>query len=858
MSHRLGLAAALPLALALGTFLPLTPLAAQPETPEGDADIPPFATGIDKEAYLKARSEYIDLLRGRPHFLPYDPRARALEELAAAKRGRAPAVSPPWTEIGPMPIPNGQVGTGPQLAVSGRVSAIAVDPTDSDIVYVGAAQGGVYRSLNAGTSWTKIFDAADSLAIGALTLAPSNPAILYVGTGEPSGSADGFIGAGLYRIDNATTTADLSGPFDPPVTTGVPGTTAFSGRAISEILVHPTDPATIFVSTSTGTSGNPSGGSIGFTVPPLAMLGVYRSTNATSASPSFTKLTVATGVTVPPDSTGNVAITDLAMDPTDANRIVVWARGAASAGNGGAYLSTDALAATPTFTQTLVTTTADARGELAGNRVASTVTFYAATGESNGRLRKSTDGGASWSAFLTGGQNFCNPQCFYDIAIDVHPTNASILNLGGSPTLVQGRSIDGGATFTTNAQSASGLHVDSHALAIAKSDPNVVYFGSDGGIYRSDDAGVTWVTLNNTDFSATQFQGLATHPTDPQFLIGGTQDNGTNFLRPDGTWTRADFGDGGYALIDQNATDVTNVTMYHTYYNQTTAMGFARVTNVANASDGNWQGYGCGFGGFLANGISCSGVSAILFYAPMALGPGNPNTLYFGSDVLYRSANAGVTMPAVSQVPIESGRPITAIGIAPTNDNFRLVGLRNGKIWGTSTGSSTLVDMTAAAMPDPDPADASARRAIGRIVFHPTDANTAWVSFGGYGVAAGEHVWKTSNFPGGAASWAAAGSGIPDVPVNALVVDRNRPLDLYAGTDIGVYLSRDGGATWAPFDDGMPAVAVFELAFQGQGADRRLRAATHGRGIWERIPDSWVFADGFESSDTSAWSSTTP
>lgn len=835
------------------------PVAAQEADAFGDADLPPFAVGlVDKGDYLRARGEHLDLLRGVPHFLPYDARALALGELDRRERALA-AGGPPndfWVELGPNPIPNGQVGTGPQLAVSGRVSAIAVHPSDPDTVYVGTAQGGVYRSLNGGTSWTRIFDSAQSLAIGALALAPSDPTLLYVGTGEPQGSGDSFFGVGLYRVENADTTADLAGPFDPPVTTGVPGTTAFTGRAISEVLVHPTDPATIFVSTVPGTGGNPSGGSVGFTVPPLGMLGVYRSTNATSASPTFTKLTVATAITVPPDTTGNLPVTDIAMDPGDANVVIAWVNGPTAPQGGGIYQSTDALATTPTFSQRAITATANVRGELAGNRNGSVVTFYYASGELNGRVRKSTDGGASWLPVLSGGQNFCSPQCFYDIAIDVHPTNADIVHLGGSPQLVHGRSVDGGVSFTTNAQTAVGLHVDSHAIAIAKSDPDVVYFGSDGGIYRSDDAGVTWVSLNNGDFTATQFQSLATHPSDPELLIGGTQDNGTILRRADGSWFRADFGDGGHALIDQNAPDATNVVMYHTYFNQTNAMGFARVTSVPAATEGNWIGFGCGFGGFINNGITCT-ASAILFYAPMASGPGNPNTIYFGSDRLYRSADLGVTMPPVSQV-LESGRAITAIGIAPSDDAVRMVGLRNGKLWGTSTGSATLTDMTNAGMPQPHPADTAVRRPVGRIVFHPTDPNTAWVAFGGYGVAAGHHVWKTTNFPGGAATWSPSGTGIPDVPVNALVVDPLLPSDVYAGTDIGVFLSRDGGATWAPHSVSLPRVAVFELSFQEGTFPRVLRAATHGRGIWERPAASseMPFLDGFESGDTTRWSAT--
>jgi photosystem II stability/assembly factor-like uncharacterized protein len=807
---------------------------------ENDADVPPFAKGlIEKSDYRAQRDDYLNLVRGVPHFQKDDPRIRAIRDLERAER-ETPSIDPAfWTEVGPAPIPNGQVATGPQLPVSGRTISIAVHPTNPDIVYVGTAQGGIYRSLNGGTNWTPIFDSALSLAVGALSLAPSNPEILYVGTGEPNGSADSFFGVGLYRIDNASTTANLVGPINPAVTTGVAGTTAFTGRSISEILVHPTDPATIFVSTTAGTSTNPSNGSLGNTVPPLGMLGIYRSTNATSATPSFTKLTVATGVTVPPDTTGNIPFTDMAMDPLNPNRIVAWANGAAAANNGGVYLSTNALAGVPTFTHVLTTTTANVRGELAGNNVAGTVTFYLAGGENpgtEGRLRRSTDGGATWSAFLAGGQGFCSGQCFYDIAIAVHPTDANIVHLGGSPSLAHGRSTDGGATFTTNAQTASGLHVDTHAIALAPSNPSVVYFGSDGGIYRSTDAGFTWTSLNNTEFRATQFQSLALHPTDRELMIGGTQDNGTELKRPDGTWFRADFGDGGYAVIDQNATDTTNVTMYHTYFNQATAKGFGKVTTVAAATEGNWQGFGCGFGGFIANGITCGAADTTLFYAPLARGPGSPiNTLYFGSNRVWRSADGGTTMPAVSQVLV-TGQPIVTIGVSPANDAFRIAGTRNGRVFMSNTvGATTMTDVTHPNMPVPLPGDANLRRAVTRAIFHPTDPETAWVTFGGYGVAAGQHIWRTNNLSGGASTWVPAGNGIPDVPVNSITIDPAAPFTLYAATDIGVYATQDAGNTWIPYSESLPRVAVFDIAFQNS-TPRVLRIATHGRGIWERTP----------------------
>jgi hypothetical protein len=769
-------------------------------------------------------------LRGDyPAFLPYNPRLRALSELAE-QEARLPQIDPAfWTQLGPAPIPNGQT-VAPPSPVSGRTVAIAVHPSNPNLVYVGAAQGGVYRSTNGGVNWTPIFESAMSMAIGSLALAPSNPEILYVGTGEPNGSQDSFFGVGLYRIDNASTSANLTGPINPPVTTGIPGTTAFTGRAISQILVHPTDPNTIFVSTYTGASGNP-GQMMGFEVPPLAMLGLYRSTDATTANPTFTKLTVTTSGSIPPDTSGNARIRDIVFDPADPNVVVAWVYGPASAGNQGIYRTTNALAANPTFTQVVVSLAPDnTPGELTANRVGGVTRMWAATGESNGRVRRSTDGGATWSAPLAGGVNFCNPQCFYDIAIAAHPTIANNVHLGGSPTVVHDRSTDGGDTFQTF---EAGLHVDTHAIEYAPSNPNVMYFGSDGGIWQSTDEGLTWIDRNNASYHATQFQSIAIHPTDREFLIGGTQDNGTEFKQPDGSWIRTDGGDGGYSLIDQNAADLVTVTQYHTYFNTTTSMGFARRFSAVPPI-GGWNSVGCGMG--VPNGLVCPSQS-ILFYAPMALGPGNPNTVYFGSDSVFRSTNNGTNMVAVSQVlsPGAFGAVVT-IAISPQDDNVRIAGTRNGHVFATTTGANPMPEVTNPAMPQPHPLDPNQRRPVSRAIIDPTNPLVAYVAFGGYGVAAGQHVWKTLNLAGGPGAWFPAGNGIPDVPVNTFAIDPGAPTTVYAGTDIGVYVSLDGGGNWVPYTTGMPRVTVFDLTFQNVVGQRVIRAATHGRGLWERTP----------------------
>jgi hypothetical protein len=127
---------------------------------------------------------------------------------------------------------------------------------------------------------------------------------------------------------------------------------------------------------------------------------------------------------------------------------------------------------------------------------------------------------------------------------------------------------------------------------------------------------------------------------------------------------------------------------------------------------------------------------------------------------------------------------------------------------------------------------------IGRFAIDPTDPNIAYVCYGGFGLAAGEHVWKTTNLMTGTPTWTASGSGLPDVPVNSFVIDPLFPTTLFAGTDVGVYISTNTGATWSPFTTGMPVVTIFDMALQP--TSRILRVATHGRGMWQRQIDPSV------------------
>src|SRR6184192_4079730 len=599
--------------------------------------------------------------------------------------GSFTTVGPAWAAIGPTPIPNGQTipadVNGISLThtpVSGRVTSVAIDPGNASIVYVGAAQGGVYKSTNGGASWTRLMDSAMTLAVGSLELDPTDATgnTLLVGSGESNFSGDSYAGFGVYRV-----TALKSGS---PILSGPFSSSQFIHRSIPGLAIDPIHHNNVYVGSATGQQGIGPQAPTG--APPR---GLFRSTDFFSGSPTFTKLAVAN---IP--ATFDFRVTSIVYEPSSSDRLFVGVADSAGLGIGGVYFTENASASSPTFTQVLKTAKKDfAPVKLAINKVGTTVTTVAVTGETapnnqgEGKAYKAVyDSSKPINATFTGlpaANGFAAGQGFYNLGVAIDPTNANNIYVVGTLNGTFLFSRDGGKTFTP---SNDRLHVDSHMVGVAPSNPSIIYTGNDGGVWQSTDAGVTWLNDRNTStFSATQFQSIAVHPTDPNFSIGGTQDNGTNFFRPNRTWHRVDFGDGGYALIDQNATNTENVTMYHTYFNITGVLiGFGRVLKTSCATEAQWSFKGaytppvdptvhCDGTTDTFNGISLS--DPVNFYAPMALGQvvsltapfvgKSGQTVYFGTNKLYRSTNKGDTMTVVSQTFPST---VSAIGISRAND----------------------------------------------------------------------------------------------------------------------------------------------------------------------------------------------
>ena len=436
-----------------------------------------------------------------------------------------------WTPLGPAPINS---GTAPgNLSSSGRTTAVAADPTDANILYIGAASGGIWKTTNAGATaptWTPLTDNMGALTSGDIAIAPSDHNTIYAATGEPNNSGDSYYGRGVLKSTDAGATWVLLND------NGV-----FDRRVMSRVVVNPTDANIVFVAVA-GSGVNGLGNNTG----------IYRSMDGGT---TWTNLTTSI--------TASQGYSDFEEDPTNPSTgyCAVGSSGGGSAN--GIYKSTNLLSTTPTWTLLSGTTTGTSNGRtlLALAPSNPQVLYVAIVSPSTSGLAsflQTTDGGATWLDRTSTTPNFPSPQGWYDIWLTVDPSNANTVVAGGasgSSRLI--RSTDGGAAWASIIPTGGGApHVDHHAGTFDALGR--IIDCDDGGVYRLNSLSpLTWVSLNGTattpnrtGLMTNQFVGIAINPTNANLAIGGTQDNGTQRFNDSVGWSTVDGGDGGEVLYD--------------------------------------------------------------------------------------------------------------------------------------------------------------------------------------------------------------------------------------------------------------------------------------------------------------------
>ncbi len=682
------------------------------------------------------------------------------------------------------------VSRGP-TNVGGRTRSIVVDTsTTPETLYAASVSGGIWKSTDAGSTWTAEDDMISNLNVQSLVMDPNNHNVLYASTGESFSYNDGPPGSGIFKTSDA-------GAHWTQLPTTVPTQTADWTRVFT-LTMQASNSSVLLCAKSDG---------------------IWRTTDAGQSQPWQHVYTPPFGYTE-----------FVAFNPNAGQTQHVIAVGTSGTSFANVYLqllySDDGgITWLPAAMPANLHSWSDAYGAWTS---ASGVFFVIGT-PSGFEIWKSSDGDNGHSYTRVSQQTLgggCNEgRC----AMWLSPVTSGLMVVAGIHAF---RSTDGGVTFPPDQLASwwfgsSDAHDDIHCL-VAKGVSNTVYAGTDGGVYRAKDMFTVKQETNSWDdlnagYQTSQYYGAAGLAFGSWPLVGGTQDNGTlrvfysdDPMQSAGVANQISLaGDGGPAAIDP-------IDPNYVYGEYSTYTPF-RSTN--------------GGGPFSAvifyNGLPGGGVISGGNYSALIMDPNDRNTLLLGAgSALWRTTSASLDSPSWQQYSnyvAYSG--VAGVAIAPSDSNTVWVGEASGQIQKTTNALSISAgwsdvenNTTINRLPD---------RAVLCISIDHEDVNTVYVGLGGYSANSTQpsNVWRTTN---GGTSWAplpvGGSTGLPMVPIRSIARHPRNKNYLWAATDIGIYESQDYGATWATSALGPGDVSVDELAFI-KGSEVLL-AATHGRGLW--------------------------
>lgn len=664
---------------------------------------------------------------------------------AAEKMGPPVGLGPHWRSCGPATVINGQTYGSSRVNVSGRVSALATDPSNAAHVLAGAANGGVWESFDRGGSWVSRTDFQATLTVGALAFDPSAPGTVYCGTGE--GDWWSYLGVGILRSTNGGTTWSTQ------------CTNPFVGQGFYCLVVDPADSRRLYAGTTVGLYVSTDGG-----------MNWTRRRNARtwsiSKAPGRAQILAACGdglfrsqdngttwtAVALPGSPGSFDRLAVAIAPSDPTIAYLWGAG-------------------PPYTGASSTPTGYLWRRAGGTWTAVGIPPGVATG-----------------------------QAWYDWYLAVAPDSADQIYCGAID--IHRGTLSSGTWSWVNLSSktvGNSIHPDQHSIAFETGSPATVYAGNDGGVYRSPDRGITWIHCNN-GLQISEFEYIGHHVGTSRWLIGGTQDNGTNRWTGPSTWEHVSDADGGDCGVNRANPQVAfHSWQWGTLWRSTTGGNFGSWVNITPARP--------------------AGEGPGLFYVPFECSATTGNTISVGGQALYVSRDLGTTW---TRLAYPAAGTASALYI-PDADTV-LVGLTDGRIFRTRwTGSwSALAALT-------------------------TPRAGAWVSDLHATPGAGGRIWATSTRLGGGRvfrsddggnAWTDVSAGLPVLPINAIEVDSGNAQRIWAAADLGVYQSWNAGASWTDFSSALPNAYVGDLVFHPHA--RVLRAGTRNRGVWEIPVDGWM------------------
>ena len=704
----------------------------------------------------------------------------ALATVAAARTAGAQDLSTlPWRHIGP-------------ASFGGRIDDIEAVPGKSSTVFVGTAGGGVFRTTNNGTTWTPVFDRdGRTTSIGDIAIAPSDPGVIWVGTGEPNNRQSTTWGDGIYRsLDGGETWTHMG---------------LKESHHIGRVVIHPRNPNVVFVA------------AVGHLFGANDERGVYRTTDA---GQSWKKVLAGNSVT---------GAIDVALDPD--GRTVYAAmyqrqrRGFGYVGGGpgsGLYRSRDGGDSWEPLTNGLPV---GVKGRI-GIAIAPSQpnTVYAIIEAKVGGVFRSDDKGNTWTR-----QSALNPRPMYYSQIRVDPQHPDRVWVLGTELH---KSVDGGKTFTTE-KTGERIHVDHHALWLNPADGNHMMLGNDGGLYFTYDGARNWDFIDNLPIG--QFYDIDVDDRDPYYVYGGAQDNGT--------W--------GVPVRTWNGVGITNADVVNIAYGD----GFFTVTDPADpryiyANSQGGRAYRVHLATREERGIRPVPPDAKETYrfnwsTPMLRSPHDPRTIYYGGNKLFRTRDGGQSWDVVSPdltkaldwkaLPImgvtrDSTTPsrddgvsdygtLTSISESPSSRGTLLVGTDDGNVQLTTDGGATWTNITARFR-------LAAPRWVSKVLWSQHDARTAYVTFDGhYDDDMSPMVYRTID---GGATWVPV---VGDLPAgHSVKTIAEHPANkevLFAGTEFGLYVTFDGGKSWKHAGGSLPRVRVDDIAIHQKHRD--LLLGTHGR-----------------------------